>query len=89
MALDATEVKAIMAEHQHAPNDTGSVEVQVALLTQNIKKLTEHFKIHKKDVHSRRGLLSMVNKRRSLLKYLSQKNYDRYLTLVKKLDIRH
>lgn len=88
MALVAAETSEIIKKHQKSAKDTGSVEVQVALLTTNIKKLTEHFKIHKKDVHSRRGLLKMINKRRKLLDYLKRKDRNRYLALIKELEIR-
>ena len=69
-------------------NDTGSSEVQIALLTERIKDLTEHLKNHPKDNHSRRGLLKMVGKRRSLLKYLSEKDVNRYREITEKLEIR-
>jgi small subunit ribosomal protein S15 len=69
-------------------NDTGSPEVQVALLTERINYLTEHFKTHRKDHHSRRGLLKMVGKRRSLLDYLKEKSFDRYKALITELGIR-
>ena len=69
-------------------NDTGSPEVQIALLTERITELTEHLKVHPKDNHSRRGLLKMVGKRRSLLKYLSQKDVNRYREISEKLAIR-
>ena len=68
--------------------DTGSSEVQIALLTERINELTEHLKIHKKDNHSRRGLLKMVGKRRGLLNYLAKKDVERYRTVVEKLGIR-
>lgn len=68
--------------------DTGSPEVQVALLTQRIRHLTEHLKVHHKDHHSRRGLLKMVGKRRSLLDYLKRNSYDRYEALIKSLGLR-
>ncbi|EJU09917.1 30S ribosomal protein S15, partial [Sphingomonas sp. LH128] len=68
--------------------DTGSPEVQVAILTERIKNLTEHFKAHHKDNHSRRGLLAMVNKRRSLLDYLKKKDVARYNSLIQKLGLR-
>ena len=68
--------------------DTGSTEVQVALLTKKINELSEHFKIHKKDHHSRRGLLGMINNRRKLLKYLKGKNEEGYQELIKKLGLR-
>jgi small subunit ribosomal protein S15 len=70
------------------PGDTGSPEVQVAILTERINYLTEHFKTHKKDNHSRRGLLTMVSKRRSLLDYLKRIDDQRYQTLIKRLEIR-
>ena len=69
-------------------NDTGSPEVQIALLTQRITELTEHLKVHTKDNHSRRGLLKMVGQRRSLLNYLSEKDLDRYKAIVEKLELR-
>ncbi len=69
--------------------DTGSPEVQIALLSDKIKKLTEHLKIHKKDVHSRKGLLSMVSKRRRLLNYLSLKENKRYKEIIKKLKLKY
>ncbi|RJR27486.1 30S ribosomal protein S15 [candidate division WWE3 bacterium] len=68
--------------------DTGSPEVQVALLSEKISKLSEHLKLHKKDNHSRRGLLQMVNKRRRLLSYLKKKDDDRYSSLIEKIDIK-
>lgn len=68
--------------------DTGSPEVQIALLTERINRLTEHFKIHNKDVHSRRGLLKMVNKRRKLLQYLKRVSEERYRNLIDKLGLR-
>ena len=86
--LTAVETNEIMKEYQLKENDTGSVEVQVALLTADIKKLTEHFKINKHDFHSRMGLTRKVNKRRSLLKYLRTVNLDRYRALNKKLGLR-
>ena len=69
-------------------NDSGSADVQVAILTERIKNLTEHLKTHKKDFGSRRGLLSMVGQRRNLLKYIKNKNEDRYKNLIKKLGLR-
>jgi small subunit ribosomal protein S15 len=69
-------------------NDTGSPEVQIAILTERITYLTEHFKIHKKDHHSRRGLLKMVGQRRRLLDYLKKKDIDRYRVIIEKLGIR-
>lgn len=78
----------IIEEHQRSQGDTGSPEVQVAILTERIRNLTEHFKDHHKDNHSRRGLLMMVNKRRSLLDYLKRKDVDRYNALIQKLGLR-
>jgi small subunit ribosomal protein S15 len=82
------EVSATVNEYQRAAADTGSPEVQVALLTQNILKLSEHFKLHKKDNHSRRGLIRMVNQRRSLLDYLKRKDNERYRQLIERLGLR-
>jgi small subunit ribosomal protein S15 len=85
-----TEHKAqIVSDYQLNSNDTGSPEVQVALLTDRIKHLTEHFKEHKKDHHSRRGLLQLVNQRRKLLKYLKKKDLQRYQSLIERLGLRH
>ncbi|WP_374013803.1 30S ribosomal protein S15 [Pseudoxanthomonas koreensis] len=78
----------IIADNQRGTNDTGSPEVQVALLTARIVQLTEHFKTHKKDHHSRRGLLQLVNQRRSLLDYLKRKDNERYKSLIEKLGLR-
>jgi small subunit ribosomal protein S15 len=75
-------------EFQRSPEDVGSVEVQVALMTGRIVELTEHMKIHKKDFSSRRGLVALVNKRRSLLNYLQRESYERYTTLIRKLGLR-
>lgn len=84
-----SEAKAeILADNRRHDNDTGSAEVQVALLTQRIRELTEHLKIHKKDHSSRRGLLKMVGGRSSLLKYLSRVDRRRYLDLIGKLGLR-
>lgn len=79
----------IVQEHQRSDNDTGSTEIQVALLTANIISLVEHFKIHKKDNHSRRGLIRMVNQRRKLLDYLRRESATRYKDLIVKLGLRH
>ncbi|TDJ29410.1 MAG: 30S ribosomal protein S15 [Gammaproteobacteria bacterium] len=88
MAL-AAEMKAeIIEEYQIEKGDTGSPEVQVALLTHNINALQEHFRAHKKDHHSRRGLIRMVNQRRKLLDYLKSKDASRYLELIKRLELR-
>ncbi len=84
-----TEVKqGIISEYQTHEGDTGSPEVQVAVLTFRINDLNEHLKIHKKDFHSRRGLLKMVGQRRNLLNYLREKDIDRYRTLISRLNLR-
>ena len=84
-----TEVKEkIIEEYRLNDHDTGSPEVQVALLTQRITELTEHFKIHKKDHHSRRGLLKLVGRRRRLLDYLKTQDFERYRTTIERLGIR-
>ncbi|MEH6355661.1 MAG: 30S ribosomal protein S15 [Marinobacter sp.] len=88
MALSADEKAQIVKDYQQAESDTGSPEVQVALLSANINKLQGHFKINKQDHHSRRGLIRMVNQRRKLLDYLKGKNADRYLELIKRLGLR-
>ena len=88
MALSAEQKQAIVTEHARGKGDTGSPEVQVALLTANIEGLQGHFKDHKKDHHSRRGLIRMVNQRRKLLDYLKSKDLDRYQDLIKKLGLR-
>ncbi len=78
----------IISTFKRDEKDTGSPEVQVALLTERINELTEHLKVHKKDNHSRRGLLKMVGKRRNLLNYLSRKDEERYKEIVEKLNLR-
>ena len=88
MALLSEEKANIVKEYKRNEGDTGSPEVQIALLTENINKLQNHFKSHKKDHHSRTGLIRMVNLRRKLLAYLKKKNADSYSELVKKLNIR-
>jgi small subunit ribosomal protein S15 len=88
MTMTAERKVALVKEFATKPGDTGSPEVQVAILTERITYLTEHFKMHKKDNHSRRGLLTMVSKRRSLLDYLKSKDEGRYQTLIKRLEIR-
>ena len=82
------EKQAIMAEYATHEGDTGSPEVQIALLTKRINDLTEHLKTHKKDHHSRRGLLKMVGKRRKMLDYLMAKDIERYRAIIAKLGIR-
>lgn len=88
MTMTAERKNALVKEFATTTGDTGSPEVQVALLTERINYLTEHFKSHKKDNHSRRGLLRMVSNRRSLLDYLKGKDEARYQALIKRLDIR-
>ena len=88
MSVTAAKKTQIIEDNARAKGDTGSPEVQVAILTSRIQTLTEHFKAHHKDNHSRRGLLMMVNKRRSLLDYLKKKDVDRYNALIAKLGLR-
>lgn len=88
MALNAENKSEIIKDYQTAEGDTGSPEVQVALLTHNINSLQEHFRSHKKDHHSRRGLIRMVNQRRKLLDYLLSKDANRYAELIKRLGLR-
>ncbi|MBK1630133.1 30S ribosomal protein S15 [Thiohalocapsa halophila] len=88
MTVTAEDKRRIVEEHGKDGNDTGSTEVQVALLTARIKDLTGHFSQHKKDHHSRRGLVRMVNSRRKLLDYLKRKDLDRYRALIQKLGLR-
>ncbi|MEQ1600287.1 MAG: 30S ribosomal protein S15 [Methylophilaceae bacterium] len=88
MAITVQDTAKIVADYQRAPGDTGSPEVQVALLTNRISYLTEHFKANKKDNHSRRGLLAMVSQRRRLLDYLKRKDASRYQTLIERLSLR-
>jgi len=88
MSFDTADKARILAEYQRAKNDTGSPEVQVALLTARINDLTGHFKAHVKDHHSRRGLLRMVSRRRKLLDYLKSRNQPAYKDLIQKLGLR-
>ena len=88
MALNSEQKSEILAEYRRSPTDTGSAEVQVALLSARINELSAHFSDHKKDHHSRRGLLRMVNKRRKLLDYLKKKDNDRYRDLISRLGLR-
>jgi len=88
MALSADEKSKVVSEYQRAEGDTGSPEVQVALLTVNINKLQGHFKENKQDHHSRRGLIRMVNQRRKLLDYLKKKDASRYVDLIARLGLR-
>lgn len=88
MVMDANEKKAVIDAHAKHPGDTGSPEVQVALLTARIDGLTDHFKEHKKDFHSRTGLLKLVGRRRNILNYLKKKDIQRYRSLIEKLGLR-
>ena len=86
--MDKQKKNEIITKFARHEGDTGSAEVQIALLTQRINELTEHLKVHKKDNHSRRGLLQMVGKRRNLLNYLAKKDLPKYREIVEKLNIR-
>ena len=88
MALNVEQKRTIIDKYKVHENDTGSPEVQIAILTEKINYLTEHLKIHKKDHHSRRGLLMMVGQRRALLNYLRDRNFDRYRAIIGKLGLR-
>ena len=88
MSITTERKAALIKEHGRGKDDTGSPEVQVAILTNRINTLTEHFKTHAKDNHSRRGLLMLVNQRRSLLDYLRRKDEKRYTDLIAKLGLR-
>jgi small subunit ribosomal protein S15 len=88
VALDTAQKQQIMAEYGTVANDTGSPEVQVAMLTKRIQDLTEHLKLHKHDHHTRRGLLGLVGRRRRLLKYLEKTDISRYRALIERLGLR-
>jgi small subunit ribosomal protein S15 len=88
MTITAERKAELITEHARQEGDTGSPEVQVSILTERIVNLTEHFKVHAKDNHSRRGLLMLVNKRRSLLDYLRKKDASRYQAIIAKLGLR-
>ncbi|GBR47032.1 MULTISPECIES: 30S ribosomal protein S15 [Neokomagataea] len=88
MSITAERRTALIAEYRQSETDTGSPEVQVALLTERIVNLTEHLKTHKKDFHSRRGLLMLVGQRRSMLDYLKRKNQARYQAVIQRLGLR-
>ena len=88
MSVTAERKQKIIKDNAQSKGDTGSPEVQVAILTERITNLTEHFKTHAKDNHSRRGLLMLVNKRRSLLDFLKREDSERYTTLIAKLGLR-
>ena len=86
--LDGENKARITQEYRIHGQDTGASEVQIAVITERIRQLTDHLRVHKKDVHSRRGLITMVSKRRKLLKYLTRENVDRYQTLIARLGLR-
>ena len=88
MVMEPEQKKAVIEAHAKHEGDTGSPEVQVALLTARIEGLTEHFKVHKKDFHSRQGLLKLVGQRRKLLNYLKNRDIQRYRELIEKLGLR-
>ena len=88
MSITAERKQALIKDHGRGKGDTGSTEVQVAILTERINNLTQHFKTHAKDNHSRRGLLMLVNQRRSLLDYLRRSDEQRYVDLIAKLGLR-
>jgi small subunit ribosomal protein S15 len=88
MALSAESKSQVIEKFRTHESDTGSPEVQIALLTERIQQLTEHFKVHSKDFHSRRGLLMLVSQRRRLLEYLRERNIDRYRNLIGELGLR-
>jgi small subunit ribosomal protein S15 len=88
MALQVAQKAQVVSQYRRSGNDTGSPEVQIALLTERINGLTEHFKTHVKDFHSRRGLLKLVSQRRKLLDYLKRKDADKYRSLIERLGLR-
>ena len=88
MSLTSVQTSEIISANQRSEGDTGSPEVQVSIMTGRIKYLTDHFKVHPKDFHSRLGLQALVNKRRKLLKYLKKASRDRYVSLIQKLGLR-
>jgi len=88
MSLQVAQKAQVVKTYQRAGNDTGSPEVQIALLTERINGLSEHFKSHVKDFHSRRGLLKMVSQRRKLLDYLKRSNADKYRSIIERLGLR-
>jgi small subunit ribosomal protein S15 len=88
MSVTTADKARIVSQYQRAKNDSGSPEVQIALLTERINMLTDHFKSHVKDFHSRRGLLRMVSTRRSLLDYLKRSNVEAYRSLIERLGLR-
>ncbi|MGE5481947.1 MAG: 30S ribosomal protein S15 [Bacteroidota bacterium] len=89
MALDKDQKSELIQEFQTHPGDTGSPEVQIAILTHRINQLTEHLRVHRKDHHSRRGLYKMIGQRRGLLNYLREKDVERYRVVIDRLGLRH
>ena len=89
MSITAERKQELIADNARGTGDTGSAEVQVAILSERIANLTEHFKTHKKDNHSRRGLLKMVGRRRRLLEYMKKTDIEKYRSLIKDLGLRH
>ena len=88
MSISKDNKRDLIKSYSKNDKDTGSTSIQIAILSERIKNLTEHFKTHNKDKHSKRGLVAMVNKRKKLLNYLSRKNKDQYKEVIKKLNIR-
>jgi len=88
MSLQVAQKAQVVKQYQRARNDTGSPEVQIALLTERVNSLTDHFKAHVKDFHSRRGLLKMVSQRRKLLDYLKRSDADKYRSVIERLGLR-
>ncbi|NPD30305.1 30S ribosomal protein S15 [Eggerthellaceae bacterium zg-1084] len=88
MSITKERTAELVAEFGNGANDSGSAEVQVAILSERIRNLTEHLKTHKKDNHSRRGLMKLIGRRRGLLKYIKARNIEQYRALIKKLGIR-
>ena len=88
MSITAVRKTELISDYATKTNDTGSPEIQVAILTERINNLTQHFRTHKKDLHSRRGLLKMVSRRRRLLDYLKRSDQERYATAIKRLGLR-
>lgn len=88
LSISKERVAELMKEYGKNENDSGSAEVQVAILTERIRNLTEHLKVHKKDNHTRRGLMMLIGKRRGMLKYIKDRNIDEYRALIKRLGIR-
>ena len=89
MSIKNEKKQELISKFAITENDTGSAEVQIAVLSERIKNLTEHFKSHKHDNHSKRGLMAMVNKRKKLLKYLSKKNNEKYKSIIKEFNLRN